>query len=131
MQFDAPCSTRAEERVGTHTPQVLVSVLFATLEALGAAHDRRVARDVDYCVTAMSENGASSLSYESEAQCETAQMFWESTIAGQIVVHSVYHPKAGITVSWEVNGFPSLSSSVVTNGAGEFEIHIRDTFNVM
>ena len=85
----------------------------------------------DYCVTAMSENGASSLSYESEAQCETAQMFWESTIAGQIVVHSVYHPKAGITVSWEVNGFPSLSGSVVTNGAGEFEIHIRDTFNVV
>ena len=68
--------------------------------------------------------------YESTERCTQSQVFWESSFHGRVLVHGRFNPKEGITVAWKIPD-TILNGTTVSNGAGDFEIHIQDVNNVM
>ena len=79
-----------------------------------------------YCVTALAENGASAITYESNAVCQEHQVFWESTVLGRVVAKGHHTPQEGIRMDWKIPGTETLNGTVYTDGDGQYEIHIRD-----
>ena len=84
-----------------------------------------------YCLTAMGPGGPAELAYESEAACAEHQVFWESTFVGRVIRKGLFSGVGGISIRWEVVGAEVLTGTVVSDGDGNWEIHIRDTEMVL
>ena len=81
----------------------------------------------EYCVQATSAGDAGASDYSSTAACAQLEVVWESTIAGNVLAKGSSKPVAGVTIAWEIVGTALLKGTVVTDGAGYYEIHIKDT----
>ena len=81
-----------------------------------------------YCVSAVAENGAAAVTYESGEACAAHQVFWEGTVHVRVVGRGTQQPVPGVAVEWHGPG-TNLNGTGTTDGDGFFEVYVRDEAN--
>lgn len=110
-----------------HTDDLTNSVGVADSEN-EEGNSRTLGMYIDYCAAAQTTEGKGGVSYKSNPACAQLRVFWESTIQGKIAAKGTGQPTPGVLVEWQVPG-TSIAGTVISDGSGDFEIHIRDTLH--